>query len=403
MTNARTRAIAMRIGNSFQKEPEPFFFVPLSDLLTVSSALSSGSAGPVSPPPETPLAPVCPSGTREPGSEPCSFGPGRSGFSSESPSEPRSLSSLVISAKAYPFFDGSGGFRHRWAQRRLRLGGLAALADTGGLAAPVARVVPRGAAHAAAGDDLILLDRRGVDGEDPLHADAVADLADGEGLTVGRTLAGDDHALEDLGTGTGALRHADVDGERVTGTEVRDVGAQLGLLQLLNGGVHLKSSLIARRALSPRSSRKGYAGEALTHGSELSEPRVADTEADVGPAACGCHWPPGGIPSSLPHVRRRPERAVLRGPPGHGRRRSPPGRTPAGRDGCALSCAGPGRGASDRRRRGHRTAAPAGPRGRATRRAWCRRAPRRGVPCHRRRRSPVRGTRGCRAPRAADV
>src|SRR5690606_15545025 len=132
---------------------------------------------------------------------------------------------------------------------RTLLGGrLAALADAGGLAAQVAQVVQLGATDAAAGGDLDLLDHRGVHGEGALDTDAVADLADREGLPGARALPPDHDALEDLDTGPVALGDPDVHVERVARAEVGNIGAQLGLLKLLDSGVHLSdSSSVARR------------------------------------------------------------------------------------------------------------------------------------------------------------
>src|SRR5690606_9209294 len=130
----------------------------------------------------------------------------------------------------------------------------AALANAGGLTAQVAQVVELGTADPAAGGDLDLLEHRAVHREGPLHSDGVADLADGEGLADSRPLPPDHHALEDLDTGPVALGDPNVDVQRVARTEVRHVGAQLGLLKLLNGGVHLSgSSSTARRADGLRS------------------------------------------------------------------------------------------------------------------------------------------------------
>ena len=62
--------------------------------------------------------------------------------------------------------------------------------------------------------------------EGALDADAVADLADGEGLAEARALAADDGALEDLDALLGALDDPHVDLQRVAGSEVGDVVPQ---------------------------------------------------------------------------------------------------------------------------------------------------------------------------------
>src|SRR5690606_28558330 len=102
---------------------------------------------------------------------------------------------------------------------------LALLPDAGRLAAQVAQVVELRPADVAAADDLGRVDGGAVDRERPLNADAVAGLADGEGLAGAAALAPDHHALEDLDLGPVALGDAHVHLERVARTEVRDVGA----------------------------------------------------------------------------------------------------------------------------------------------------------------------------------
>src|SRR6202034_2742815 len=100
-------------------------------------------------------------------------------------------------------------------------GGLPALLDPGGLAAQVAQVVQLGAADATTGDGLDLVDRRAVQRERALDADAVAHLAHGEGLPQAAALAPDHDTLEDLDAGAVALRHLDVHLKGVTGSGVR--------------------------------------------------------------------------------------------------------------------------------------------------------------------------------------
>ena len=113
---------------------------------------------------------------------------------------------------------------------------VALLLDLGGLADAVAEVVELGPAHVAAADDLDLGDDRGVDREGALDADAVADLAHGEGLAHTGALAADDDALEDLHALLVALDHPHVDLQRVAGAEVRD-GLAASRTGLDGGGV----------------------------------------------------------------------------------------------------------------------------------------------------------------------
>src|SRR5450755_1034561 len=126
----------------------------------------------------------------------------------------------------------------------LARGDLAAFPDPGGLPAQGAKIVELGPADAAARYDLDLVNRRGVHREGALHADAVADLADGERLARAAALAPDHHALEDLDAGTGSLGDLDVYAQRIARPEVRDVGADLCLLKLGNRGVHRYGSSV---------------------------------------------------------------------------------------------------------------------------------------------------------------
>src|SRR5262245_29368812 len=116
--------------------------------------------------------------------------------------------------------------------------GLPLLTDAGRLAAQVTHIVELGPADVAARDDNDLLDDRAVNGEGPLDADAVADLADRERLTCATTLAAQHEALEHLDAGPVAFDDADVHLQGVTRTEVGHVGAQSGLLDLLDQRVH---------------------------------------------------------------------------------------------------------------------------------------------------------------------
>src|SRR5215470_10486345 len=129
--------------------------------------------------------------------------------------------------------------------RPLVRGGLAALPDPGALPAQGAEVVQLGPAHLAPGHDLDLVDGRAVHRERPLHAHAVADLANCEGLPGTATLAPDHHTLENLDPGPASLNHPDVDLQRVPGPERGDVLADLGPLQVGDGGVHgWRSSMV---------------------------------------------------------------------------------------------------------------------------------------------------------------
>src|SRR5699024_7599822 len=112
-------------------------------------------------------------------------------------------------------------------------GVLALLPDAGLLAGEVAQVVQLRAAHVAAGDDLDLVDGRGVHGEHALDADAEGHLADPEGLAHAVALATDDVALEDLDAGAVALGDLHVHLDVVAGAECGDVLAQGRLVELV--------------------------------------------------------------------------------------------------------------------------------------------------------------------------
>src|SRR5690349_4390273 len=101
---------------------------------------------------------------------------------------------------------------------------LALLLDLGLLPAQLTKVIQLRPAHVAAGQDLDPVDRRAVHRNRPLHPDAETDLTDRERLAQPATLAPDHDALEDLDPGPVALHDPHVHLERVTGTEVRDVG-----------------------------------------------------------------------------------------------------------------------------------------------------------------------------------
>src|SRR5690625_4977114 len=119
----------------------------------------------------------------------------------------------------------------------------ALLPDAGLLAGQAAQVVELGAAHIAAGDDLDLVDGRGVDGEHALHADAEGDLADTEGLAHAVALAAHDVALEDLDARAVALDDLHVDLDVVAGAEVGQVVAQRRLVD--RKSTRLNSSHVA--------------------------------------------------------------------------------------------------------------------------------------------------------------
>src|SRR5947209_15127909 len=131
-------------------------------------------------------------------------------------------------------------------------GGLArvALADARGLAAKVAQVVELRAADAPAAHQLDATDDGAVHGEDALDADAEAGLAHREGLAHAVALARDADALERLKALLGLrLLDAHVHAHRVARREVRDVRAQLRLLNTVQAvhRCHLKLIALSTR------------------------------------------------------------------------------------------------------------------------------------------------------------
>ena len=76
-------------------------------------------------------------------------------------------------------------------------GKLQLLLQLGAAAHAAAQVVELRAADLTAADDLDVVDGGRMDGEDLLHADAVGQAADGDGLLDAAVLLGDDGALED--------------------------------------------------------------------------------------------------------------------------------------------------------------------------------------------------------------
>src|SRR3954464_10338137 len=112
------------------------------------------------------------------------------------------------------------------------------LSDAGRLAGEVTEVVKLGAANAAATHDLDLSDHRAVERKDSLDADAVRDLANGEGRADSTAALGDADALEGLDSFLVALANSDVDAEGVTGPERGNVVAE-PLFLGVDEGMHM--------------------------------------------------------------------------------------------------------------------------------------------------------------------
>ena len=110
---------------------------------------------------------------------------------------------------------------------------VALLLDLGLLAAKVAQVVQLRATNVTAGDDLDVVDDRGVHGGGALDADLEAHLANGEGLAHALAGAADDDTLEDLDASARALDDVGVHLDSVAGTEVWDVVAKRRLVEFV--------------------------------------------------------------------------------------------------------------------------------------------------------------------------
>src|SRR5580692_1833935 len=142
-----------------------------------------------------------------------------------------------------------GGHRRSARQPWSAGGGVPAFLDPGGLAAQIPQVVELGTADPATGHGLDLIDRGAVHREGALDAHAVAHLADGERLPQAAALAPDHNTLEHLDPGAVAFLDPHVHLNGVTGAELRDVVADLGLLKLgdrgMHGGNFLSQSVLA--------------------------------------------------------------------------------------------------------------------------------------------------------------
>src|SRR3954451_15207711 len=236
-SSASTKAISSRTGSS--RSSEPFFFGSSRRRRRPRRAGRSSAAG---------------SG--------CSPGSGsrRSSPSGTTSAGPTGRSLLIADQRTAGWDPPESGRVLRpqvWRADASARDRLPLLLDLGGLAAQLAEVVQLGPADVTAGDDLDLLDDRGVHREGPLDADAEADLAHGEGLARAAALTADHDALEDLDAGPVALDHADVHLDGVAGTERGDVVAQRIGVECVQG-VHLSSPVVlavARTRCGQRPSR----------------------------------------------------------------------------------------------------------------------------------------------------
>src|SRR5699024_1380241 len=191
---------------------------------------------------------------------------------------------------------GATAVRPRRLRARPGSGVLALLPDAGLLAGEVAQVVQLRAADVAAGDDLDLVDGRGVHGAHALDADAEENLADAEGLAHAVALATDDVALEDLDARAVALDDLHVHLDVVAGAECGDVLAQGRLVELVEL-LHVLSPALRLRS----------------DGVVLGAPRPGRPCGTVDPARSGSPYRCAGPLAATPIATDLPDR-VLRPP-----------------------------------------------------------------------------------------
>src|SRR5690606_20652397 len=103
-----------------------------------------------------------------------------------------------------------------------------------GLTGPFPQVVEAGPPHVAPPHHLDLVNARRVQGEGPLHPDALGHLADGEGLAEPAAVAAQDDAFKHLDALPVGLHHFDVDPHRIPGAKIRHIVPHLLLFQLAN-------------------------------------------------------------------------------------------------------------------------------------------------------------------------
>ena len=109
----------------------------------------------------------------------------------------------------------------------------ALLADAGLLAGEATKVVELRTANVTARNDLDLLDRRSVNREDTLDADAERDLADAEGFLDAAALASDDVALEHLDTRAVTFNNLHVHLDVVASAEIGNVALEVRRIEFI--------------------------------------------------------------------------------------------------------------------------------------------------------------------------
>src|SRR3989338_10096710 len=116
-----------------------------------------------------------------------------------------------------------------------------------------AQVIELGPPHATGSHHLDLVDKRGMDRENPFHPHAVGDLSHDEGFAVASALSPNHHAFEDLNALFLALDHLTVDPNRVADLERRSFRFQEAFFNSL----HLTHGFLLSKACRPH--RRGFA------------------------------------------------------------------------------------------------------------------------------------------------
>src|SRR5262245_6584516 len=95
--------------------------------------------------------------------------------------------------------------------------------ETRCLAGPFTQIIEFGAAYLAARHNVDLIDAGRVQGEDPLHADAVGDFSASEGRTVAFARESDDDSVENLSPLLFAFHHVHLNPNRLTRSQCGDL------------------------------------------------------------------------------------------------------------------------------------------------------------------------------------
>src|SRR5260370_812275 len=117
----------------------------------------------------------------------------------------------------------------------------------------------------------------------PADPRAITDLTDGEGLACAAALAAQDNTLEDLDPGPAALLDPNVNLQRVTRPEFRNVRSDLCLLQLGNRGVHRCGSSVVITRTPANALHRSVGAMAPGARPRPADSHVAGRRLSVGP------------------------------------------------------------------------------------------------------------------------